>query len=79
MRRQSELAALARLVANERLSTPARAAAALVAHQRMDAGGCVCGYRALGASHARHVADALYDAGLLVPSRKPETGEGSSE
>jgi hypothetical protein len=31
----------------------------LVYHQRMDAGGCACGWSVLGHSHAEHVADVL--------------------
>lgn len=41
------------------------AAAVLVAHQRRDAGSCLCGWSELGRSHARHVAEVLRVAGAL--------------
>lgn len=41
------------------------AAAVLVAHQRADVGWCLCGWGEPGASHARHVARVLRQAGAL--------------
>lgn len=41
------------------------ATAVLVAHQRRDAGSCLCGWSELGASHAQHVAGVLRAAGAL--------------
>lgn len=41
------------------------ATAVLVAHQRRDAGSCLCGWGELGHSHARHVARVLRSAGAL--------------
>ena len=43
------------------------AEAVLVAHQRRDAGSCLCGWGELGQSHARHVARVLRAAGALRP------------
>jgi sRNA-binding protein len=34
----------------------------LIHHQRMDIGGCLCGWSVLGASHAEHIADAYEKA-----------------
>lgn len=42
------------------------AQALLVAHQRLDAGGCVCGWAKLGASHPAHQVQVLEEAGLLA-------------
>jgi hypothetical protein len=42
------------------------AVAVLVAHQRMDITGCVCGWAVLGASHPRHQVAMLREAGLLA-------------
>jgi hypothetical protein len=44
----------------------ALAATVLVAHQRMSAGSCLCGWSELGRMHSEHVAEALERAGLLV-------------
>ena len=41
------------------------ASAVLVAHQRRDAGSCLCGWSELGRSHAGHVAEVLDAAGAL--------------
>lgn len=41
------------------------AEAILVAHQRKDIGGCLCGWAKLGRSHAAHVAEILEVAGAL--------------
>lgn len=41
------------------------AAAILVAHQRRDISGCMCGWSELGRSHAAHVAAVLDGAGAL--------------
>lgn len=45
---------------------PRRAEAILIAHQRRDAGSCLCGWAELGKSHAGHQAAALREAGLLA-------------
>lgn len=47
----------------------ALAAAILVAHQRTDASGCLCGRLPLGASWSDHVARILDDAGALRTSK----------
>lgn len=39
--------------------TEERAVEILVAHQRMDAGGCLCGWRRLGYSFVEHQVDML--------------------
>ena len=41
------------------------ASAVLVAHQRRDSASCLCGWDALGKSHAEHVAQVLDEAGAL--------------
>ena len=46
------------------------AAAVLVAHQRYDAGSCLCGPLPLGSSHAEHQAEVLDAAGAL--RQRPE-------
>ncbi len=45
---------------------PQQAEAILIAHQRRDAGSCLCGWAELGKSHAGHQAGELRRAGLLV-------------
>lgn len=49
------------------------AEAVLVAHQRYDAGSCLCGWSELGKSHPRHQVAMLRDAGLL--NDQPSTEE----
>jgi hypothetical protein len=44
---------------------PERIADVLIAHQRADAGSCLCGWDKLGASHADHIAQALIDQGAV--------------
>jgi hypothetical protein len=79
-RLEAELVALERLVADPMLSASARAAALLTIHQRRDApGGCICGWFKLGASFARHQADALAEAGLLARSRNALDAGGSTD
>jgi hypothetical protein len=39
--------------------------AILVAHQRRDISGCICGWSVLGASHPEHIAD-MFEAALKV-------------
>lgn len=48
----------------------AEVAQILIAHQRFDIKGCRCGWAELGQSHAKHQAQALSDAGLLVEKDK---------
>jgi hypothetical protein len=48
------------------VSAPTTAVDVLIAHQRRDAGSCLCGWAELGRSHAAHQADALREAGLLA-------------
>ncbi|WP_213002665.1 hypothetical protein [Winogradskya consettensis] len=55
-----ELAALAQV------RGPRRAEALLIAHQRRDVQGCLCGWAELGKSHAGHQVGVLREAGLLV-------------
>jgi hypothetical protein len=61
-----EIAVLTRLAADTRLTPAERAQALLTAHQRFDAGSCLCGWAELGKSHAAHQADVLAQAGLLA-------------
>jgi hypothetical protein len=61
-----EIAHLTRHAVDTRLDPVERAGALLIAHQRMDAGTCLCGWAKLGKSHAAHQADELARAGLLV-------------
>lgn len=42
------------------------AEAILVAHQRMDIRGCLCGWNEIGRSHAKHQVEMLAKAGLIV-------------
>lgn len=42
------------------------AEAILVAHQRRDIRGCLCGWSELGKSHARHQVAMLREAGVLM-------------
>lgn len=62
---KQEIAALTRFAEDVQREPAERAAALLTAHQRRDAGGCLCGWGVLGMSHALHQADALARAGLL--------------
>jgi hypothetical protein len=62
---QREIALLTRVAADARLDPAVRAGALLIAHQRQDVGGCLCGWSVLGKSHAAHQADELARAGLL--------------
>jgi hypothetical protein len=41
------------------VSAPTTAVDVLIAHQRRDAGSCLCGWAELGRSHASHQVDAL--------------------
>jgi len=43
-----------------------RAAEVLIAHQRIGADSCECGYNKWGASFSQHLANALAAAGLLI-------------
>lgn len=63
-----EIAQLTRFAADTTRDPVERAAALLTAHQRRDAGSCLCGWGVLGMSHALHQADVLADAGLLATS-----------
>jgi hypothetical protein len=63
---QQEIAALTRIAADPQQSPAHRAVALLTAHQRFDAGSCLCGWAKLGNSHAGHQADMLASTGLLV-------------
>jgi len=47
-----------------------RAAEVLIAHQRIGADSCECGYNKWRASFSQHVADALAAAGLLAGERQ---------
>ncbi|GLY08238.1 hypothetical protein [Actinoplanes sp. NBRC 101535] len=47
-------------------ATVTAAQAVLVAHQRRDFSGCLCGWSELGKSHAQHQALKLAEAGLLA-------------
>lgn len=49
------------------------AASILIAHQRRDAGSCLCGWSELGHSHAEHVAEILDLAGALRTPGKGTT------
>jgi hypothetical protein len=58
-----EIAHLTRHAMDTRLDPIERVGALLIAHQRRDAGSCLCGWAELGKSHQ---ADELARAGLLV-------------
>jgi hypothetical protein len=58
-RARRELDALARV------DGPWRAEAVLIAHQRLDIKGCLCGWSELGKSHAGHQVRMLVGAGVL--------------
>jgi hypothetical protein len=67
---QREIAHLERVAADTARPAVERAMALLIVHQRLgDGGRCACGWRVLGALHARHQADALDRAGLLAEAR----------
>jgi hypothetical protein len=53
------------LVGESGTTTDEKAEAVLVAHQRYDIKGCLCGWSELGRSHARHVVAKLREAGVL--------------
>jgi hypothetical protein len=63
---KQEIAHLTRHAMDARLDPIERAGALLIAHQRMDAGSCLCGWAELGKSHAAHQADELARLGLLA-------------
>lgn len=50
---------------NSHMGTDEIAEAILVAHQRYDIRGCLCGWAELGKSHPRHQVAMLRKAGLL--------------
>lgn len=50
----------------------AEAVLILVAHQRYDITGCLCGWAELGKSHAAHQVAMLAEAGLLVERTRDE-------
>jgi hypothetical protein len=58
------------------------AEAVLIAHQRFDAGNCLCGWSELGKSYAKHQVDMLREAMLLVDEtrggRRSSTDPGVS-
>lgn len=64
------LTRLRRMSASSPRMTPVEQAAEalLVAHQRFDIRGCLCGWAELGKSHPRHQVSVLRDAGLLKDS-----------
>lgn len=68
---QRELAQLSRLAMDPQIAVAERATALLTAHQRMDAGSCLCGWGELGKSHPGHQADTLARAGLFVAADHP--------
>jgi hypothetical protein len=63
---QREIAHLARHAMDTRLDPVERAGSLLIAHQRRDAGSCLCGWDEVGKSHAAHQADELARTGLLA-------------
>lgn len=63
---QREIAQLTRIAMDPQIALAERARALLTAHQRMDVGGCLCGWGRLGASHPGHQVDMLARAGLLA-------------
>jgi hypothetical protein len=70
-----EIARLTRLATDARFAPDERAAALLTAHQRRDAGSCLCSWAELGKSHALHQAEVLADAGLLAARDCPDPAE----
>jgi hypothetical protein len=61
-----EIKLLTRLSEDTALPPLTRAMALLIAHQRFDAGPCLCGWYELGKPHAEHQALELERAGLLI-------------
>jgi hypothetical protein len=57
-------------VANRQINKTAEAV--LVAHQRFDAGGCLCGWAELGKSHAAHQVRMLAEAGVVAADGAPQ-------
>ena len=50
----------------EEVSDPIeQAATVMISHQRISSQYCLCGWGELGASHPKHVAQALADAGII--------------
>lgn len=54
------------------LSPAQRAEAILVAHQRRDISGCICGWSELGKSHPGHQVAMLREAALQTPTLSPD-------
>lgn len=69
---QQEVVLLGRIAADTRRDPVERAEALLIAHQRWDVGGCLCGWSELGKSHSGHVVDMLARAGLLAAEKEAE-------
>lgn len=69
---KQEIAYLNRIAADPTRPPAERVKALLIAHQRFDAGGCLCGWNKLGKVHAGHQADVLDRAGLLAGQNDTE-------
>lgn len=78
-RAQRELTLLTGRAANTDLMPSARAHALLTAHQRRDAGSCLCDWAELGKSYPRHLVDELARLGLLAEHRARMTIEPTDE
>lgn len=61
---QQEITHLTSFAADTKRDPTERVAALLIAHQRWDVGGCLCGWNQLGMSHALHQAEVIAEAGL---------------
>jgi hypothetical protein len=57
------------------MTTAETAEAILVAHQRRDYRGCLCGWSELGKSHPGHQVAMLREAGLLAQDEADSTSE----
>lgn len=72
-RAQQEIEHLTRIAEDAQREPAERAIALLIAHQRWDVGGCLCGWAELGKSHAAHQVEALARAGLLAAGHPTHT------
>lgn len=70
---KQEIARLTSIAMDTRRAPAERAEALLIAHQRWDAGGCLCGWAVLGKSHSGHQVEALARAGLLAAGHPAHT------
>lgn len=72
---RQELAHLTRIAMDAQRDPAERAIALLMAHQRWELGGCLCGWAELGKSHAGHQVAELIRAGLLASAHQATLAE----